>query len=79
MSTPTDLSTDAGLEGIVNQAIDAIAAAEGALARAAGAFPNVGTCAIRAVIDVERGNLKASRRHMLAARTALGTVGGKRS
>lgn len=52
---------------LVERAVDAIMAAEAALARAAGAFPDVGSCAIRAAIDVERGNLKMSRRHVMSA------------
>jgi hypothetical protein len=60
----TDLET-------FNAAIVAIAAAEGALARAAKAFPDVGQCVVRAVIDVERGNLKSSRRHLLSTRSVV--------
>jgi hypothetical protein len=68
MTDPQPMSTSSA--GLLALAIDAIEAAEVALARSSKLFPEVGSCPIRAVIDVERANLRHSRQHVLAAARA---------
>jgi hypothetical protein len=55
----------------LNECIDAIERAEAVLARTAKRYPDVGICIVRAIIDVERGNLRNSRQHVLSAKAAL--------
>lgn len=51
-----------------------IAIAERELRALRRSYPDKGECAMRAVIDVELQNLAASRRHLIAAGQAEGTV-----
>lgn len=55
-------------------AIDAIRVAEGALTRARLDHPERGSCAIRAVIDVEIQNLRRSRQHIYAAECSIASL-----